>query len=170
MNDKFDELTKGLAQSVMRRRPLKKLRPTLACIALALLGPVMAHANDFKLGPLMSLSDSDVLHVCSEDFPGSSKIEAESCIGVNPKNPKNLVVCWIEGAFRANASAVSMDGGKHWESKLIPGLSLCTGGSFVGNPDPWLSFGPDGSLYFITLGNDSSAGRLAVLTCKSLDG
>src|SRR5206468_5331357 len=52
----------------------------------------------------------------------------------------------------------------------IPGLSRCTVGSFVGNPDSWLSFGPDGVLYFITGGNDSSAGRHGVLTSKSLDG
>ena len=38
MNDKFDELAKGLAQSVTRRWALKKFGGGLAAIALASLG------------------------------------------------------------------------------------------------------------------------------------
>ena len=38
MNDKFDELAKGLAQSVTRRAMLKKFGVGLAGIALAALG------------------------------------------------------------------------------------------------------------------------------------
>ncbi len=38
MNDKFDELTKGLAQSVTRRGALKKFGLGLAGVALASLG------------------------------------------------------------------------------------------------------------------------------------
>jgi len=38
MNDKFDELTKGLAQSVTRRGALKKFGVGVAGIALAALG------------------------------------------------------------------------------------------------------------------------------------
>src|SRR5881396_3815960 len=68
---------------------------------------------------------------------------------------------------RSLASWLTRRTRKTWWSA---GLSRCTGGSFVGNPDPWLSFGPDGVLYFITGGNDSSAGRHGVLTSKSLDG
>ena len=46
MNDRFDELTKGLAQSVTRRGALKKFGLGLAGIVLALLGWAnKAHAN-----------------------------------------------------------------------------------------------------------------------------
>ena len=38
MNDKFDELAKGLAQSVTRRVALKKFGVGLAGVALAMLG------------------------------------------------------------------------------------------------------------------------------------
>jgi len=38
MNDKFDELAKGLAQSVTRRGALKKFGVELGAVALALLG------------------------------------------------------------------------------------------------------------------------------------
>ena len=40
MNDKFDELTKGMAQSVTRRDALKKFGVGLAGVALACFGPV----------------------------------------------------------------------------------------------------------------------------------
>jgi hypothetical protein len=46
MNDKFDELTKSLAQSVTRRGALKKFGVGLAAIALAALGlPERASAD-----------------------------------------------------------------------------------------------------------------------------
>ncbi len=46
MNDQFDELTKGLAQSVTRRGALKKFGVGLAGLALASLGLVrQAHAQ-----------------------------------------------------------------------------------------------------------------------------
>jgi len=46
MNNKFDELTKGMAQSVTRRGALKKFGVGLAGLALALLGlETNAHAE-----------------------------------------------------------------------------------------------------------------------------
>ncbi len=46
MNEKFDELTKGLAQSITRRGALKKFGIGLAGIALTALGlPNKAQAN-----------------------------------------------------------------------------------------------------------------------------
>ncbi len=46
MNDKFDELAKGMAQSVTRRAALKKFGLALAGFALALLGMANnAHAT-----------------------------------------------------------------------------------------------------------------------------
>ena len=50
MNSKFDELAKGLAQSVTRRSALKKFGAGLAGIALASIGlanPVQAHPPPF---------------------------------------------------------------------------------------------------------------------------
>ena len=47
MNDKFDELAKGLAQSVPRRGALKKFGAGLAGIALTLVG----FATDAKADP-----------------------------------------------------------------------------------------------------------------------
>ena len=47
MNDKFDELAKGMAQSVTR---------ALLCLAMAAQLAVPAHADNFKVGPLIEVS------------------------------------------------------------------------------------------------------------------
>ena len=50
MNEKFDELAKGFAQSITRRGALKKFSVGLAGIALALLSRA-SHAQAAKPGP-----------------------------------------------------------------------------------------------------------------------
>ena len=102
MNDKFDELTKGLARFVTRCGALKKF--SLAGIALTSL--LAAHANDFRAGPISDLSDPDVFVEC-----GSNGAEKECSIAVNPTNSKNLVAAWIGGRFVGIGAAVSVDGG-----------------------------------------------------------
>ena len=55
MNNKFDELTKALAQSVTRRGALKKFGVGLAGMALACFGL----ANKAEAGPIPCQSDVD---------------------------------------------------------------------------------------------------------------
>ena len=83
MNDKFDEPATGLTQSV---------RLTSLYLAVAALIVVSARAIDFRLGPLIDLSDPDALAGC-----GSNGAEKETSIAANPVNPKNLVATWIGG-------------------------------------------------------------------------
>jgi len=166
MHYPFDEVRKSLA----RPGALERFSLSLASFAVVSLIGMSTHATEFKPGPLLLLSDSNSTAICPDEFPGSGRIEQESSIVVNPMNPKNIAVTWIQSGFRAIGSTVSFDGGKHWDRKLIPGLSRCSGGAFLGTADPWLSFGGGGALYFICLGTDNPAGRLAVLTSRSLDG
>src|SRR5438105_3181755 len=49
MNDKFDELAKGLAQSLTRRNALKKFGLALSGMVLALFGPSKAQASNHCL-------------------------------------------------------------------------------------------------------------------------
>ena len=55
MNDKFDELTKSLAQSVTRRQALKKFGVGLAGMALACFGL----ASNAEAAPKRCLSNAD---------------------------------------------------------------------------------------------------------------
>src|SRR6266511_3103526 len=157
MNDRFDELAMSMGQSV---------RLTFLCLAVTAQIAVSARANDFRPGRLIDLSDPDAFAAC-----GSNGAEKETSVAANPTNPKNLVATWIAGLFKGIGGAVSLDGGKRWQQVLIPGLSICSGGTqdFDNNADPWLSFAPNGDLYHLCLGGNSS-GRNVVLVSKSADG
>jgi hypothetical protein len=83
-----------------------------------------------------------------------------------------MVAVWIGGSFNGLGSAVSFDGGKHWQQVTIPGLSTCTGGTaeFDGNSDPWISFTVNGDVHLICGAFNRSSGRGAILATKSSDG
>src|SRR6266566_7510239 len=69
-----------------------------------------AGASPFKLGPLVDLSDPDVLAGC-----GSNGAEKETRLAVNPTNPKNVVATWWGGLAKGVVAAVSFDGGRQWQ-------------------------------------------------------
>jgi hypothetical protein len=70
-----------------------------------------------------------------------------------------LVFCfqqdrWSTGGSRTLGYASSLDGGSTWFVAAVPGITLYTGGEFQRATDPWLSFSPDGSVYFMSLALD----------------
>src|SRR5215467_9487092 len=170
MNDKFDELTKSLAQSVTRRAALKKFGVGLASMALACFS-LPSTAQVSHLGPLTELSQPSTLNGCTgTTLPGTwgPNDAAEPAIAVNPTQPNNIVVDWIFGPSGDVVSATSFDGGRSWQQVPLP-LTTCAGGPFVGAGDPWLAFGPDGAAYAINaMGYSLSAIFIGVN--KSTDG
>jgi hypothetical protein len=118
------------------------------------------------LGPLIDLSDPDVLAAC-----GSNGAEKESYIAVNPANPNNIVVTWFGGGALGTVTAVSLDGGSNWQQVIVPGATQCTGGSpeFQNVADPWLSFAPNGDLYHSSISFNIASGG-GVFVSKSVDG
>jgi hypothetical protein len=120
------------------------------------------------LGPLVDLSDPDVLAAC-----GSNGAEKESYIVVNPTNPKNIVATWFGGSALGTVAAVTVDGGSNWQQVIVPGATQCTGGTpeFSNVADPWLALAPNGNLYQSCLPyNINIAGGGGVLVSKSVDG
>ena len=179
MNDKFDQLTKGLAQSVKRRGALKKFgvglnpfRPALLCLSLA--GPVAlpAGAQPSQLGPLVELSRPNAVGTCDDGFrlPGTMTLDdaTEPSLAVNPVHPDNIVAAWIQGPIQNNIAAASFDGGTTWQQVPLP-FTLCSGGPYVATGDPWLSFAPNGDLYCLALVGPSLSSISTVVT-KSVDG
>lgn len=117
------------------------------------------------LGPIIDLSDPDVLAAC-----GSNGAEKESFIAVNPTNPNNIVATWWGGLAFGTVAAVTFDGGTNWQQVIVP-VTQCTGGGdlFQRVVDPWLAFAANGDLYHISLpGNVGVPNGISV--SKSLDG
>lgn len=172
MKNKFDELTRSLAQSVTRRAALKKFGGGLAGVALACLLGLCFRAPAATLGPLIELSRPSAVGACDDGFrlPGTMTVNdaAETMLVVNPVNSSNLVVVWIQGPIQNDIAAVSLDAGATWQQVPLP-FGLCSGGPYLGTGDPWLSFAPNGDLYCVVLaGGDPTAAY--TLICKSVDG
>jgi len=164
MNDKFDELAEGMAQSITR---------VLLCVAMAAQLAVHAHADNFKLGPLIQVSKNpDPLAGCDTGFRPVGNVnfndEIETRIAVDPTNPSHLVATWIGHGLQANFVGVSFDDGATWQETALPGLTTCTGGPFTLTVDPYLrSIAPNGDIY---LASAAVGGPSAILVNKSTDG
>jgi len=89
-------------------------------------------------------------------------------VAVNPVNPRNIVAAWIQGPFQNIISATSFDGGQTWQQVPMP-LTVCSGGSYLGAGDPWLSFAPNGDLHAIAI-PANTAKNLNIAVSKSIDG
>ncbi|MDQ6915135.1 MAG: glycoside hydrolase [Actinomycetota bacterium] len=115
--------------------------------------------------------------------------EGEPHLAVDPRDPEHLVATWQQDRFQvyggalSNLVAVSHDAGATWTPRTVARVSRCTGGADERTSDPWLAFGPDGSLLLasLTFNNDASgqlsevsgeelAGATALQTSRSADG
>jgi hypothetical protein len=126
---------------------MKILSSLLLAILILLARPVVSQ----ETGPLVELSRPNAVGSCdtgwSARFIASPPEDAhEPVVAVNPIHPNNVVAAWSQGAFQNIIGAFSFDGGQRWQQVPIP-LTVCSGGSFLGTWDPWLSFAPNGDLY-----------------------
>jgi BNR repeat-like domain len=103
--------------------------------------------------------------------------EGEPHIVVDPHDPSHLVATWqqdrfpVYGGALSNLVAVSHDGGASWSTRTVARVSRCTGGADERTSDPWLAFGPDGSLLLASLiFNNDASGQLSAVTGEELAG
>jgi hypothetical protein len=110
--------------------------------------------------------------------------EVEPSLAVNPADPRHLVAMWQQdrwsnGSARGLVSAVSRDGGLTWSTRPMAfsrcgGGTPANGGDFDRATDPWVSIGPDGAAWAMSLsttGGSFTAGSVnAMLVARSTDG
>ena len=151
-------------------------RWSLYLLAFALLPGLLARpAVSQEVRPLVELSRPSAIGSCDTGFhtfgnwPVWLVDEAgEPIVAVNPIHPNNIVTAWIQGPFQDIIAAVSFDGGQSWQQVPIP-LTVCSGGSFLGTGDPWLSFAPNGDLYVVA-GAGHTLADAGIAVIKSGDG
>ena len=103
--------------------------------------------------------------------------EVEPFVAVNPANPTNYIGVWqqdrwSDGGAHGLMSAASFDGGATWAPVPQP-FSACAGANALGYErasDPWVSFGPDGTAYSVSISFDHSRNNNAVGAAVSRDG
>jgi hypothetical protein len=142
---------------------------------LALVAVTALPAANLTLGPLVQVSGASPIAGCTLDdaagqtgtvFLGS---EVESWIDVNPTNLNNMIGVWQQdrwsnGGSRGLLAGVTTDGGTSWVTVSEFKTTLCTGGTSANGggyqraTDPWVSFGPNGTAYQLSLSfNDLEA-------------
>jgi len=117
----------------------------------------------------VSSTTVDPFGACTADYPELQpgtyypNSEVEPFLAVNPTNEQNIVGVWQQDRWsnaesRGNVVATSFDGGATWTTVTSTKTSLCTGGTEANGgamfraTNPWLTFGPDGTAYLISLG------------------
>ncbi len=118
------------------------------------------------LVPITGPSPFPGLDVCG-DFPSqlpgfNSRVfvggEVEPWVEFDPGDPTVAIATWqqdrwSDGGARGNYTARSEDGGKTWELVGLPNLSDCSepAGPYERASDPWVSIGPGGTAYQMSL-------------------
>jgi hypothetical protein len=174
----------------------KRIRASQIAVVLVVMiaaSTLTASASNFKAGNLVQVTGASPFATCTADAgqPGIVFLnsEVEPWVDVNPTNPKNIVGSvqqdrWDNGGARGLVAGVSFNGGKTWQTVVIPKITVCSGGTvanggdFKRATDPWLTFSPNGHLYQFSLvldiepppGSEGGFGKNAMLVSKSTDG
>jgi hypothetical protein len=110
---------------------------TLAAVATepALAGPLTVQTSDisfpspFTGGP------------CTEGNTGFDPgFSQETSVAVNPRNPRNILVAWIQDGRATDLVMASRDGGRSFSRILVPGLSAAPAVRSRSPATPGLSF------------------------------
>ena len=171
----------------MKRRILL---PTAVGALLLLLPVGVASAGPYATTVVSQASSTSPFASCDisgDIFPGEVNwlnSELEPWVAVNPTDPSNIIGVYQQdrytfGGARGLAASVSHDGGATW-NVTYPAFTACSGGTAANGgdyqraSDPWVTFSPDGTAYFISLSltfaGDVSQTGSAILVSKSTDG
>jgi hypothetical protein len=138
---------------------------TLAVAGVVAVAPP-GWAVPYDVTPPLEISLGNPLAACPPDPFGVNypDAEVEPWVDVNPTDSDNIVAIYQQdrydnGGAQGNVSSASFDGGLSWTTQVaVPADTRCTGGQFDRASDPWLSFGPDGTLHAMSLVTDAGPG------------
>ena len=123
------------------------------------------------------VSGASPFATCTIGGPGTNYVnaEVEPWVAVNPSNPKNVIGAWQQdrwsnGGAHGLVAGYSFDGGQTWKQTNLP-FSACAGGlGYERASDPWVSIGPDGTAYSVSISFNQSNNNNAVAAAVSRDG
>jgi hypothetical protein len=138
---------------------------------------VASVAGAVTVAPLTQVSGLSPFSACpggptagGTNYPNS---EIEPSVAVNPLNTSNIVGAfqqdrWSNGGAHGLVSGSSTDGGLSW-AESTAAFSACEGGSYDRASDPWVSIGPDGKAYWVSLSVSANELTSAVQASTSTD-
>jgi hypothetical protein len=126
---------------------------------------------------VVQVSGTDPYAGCTVGAPGFNyrSAEVEPFVAVNPTNHRNIIGVfqqdrWNNGGAHGLAAGVSFDGGSSWSTVALPFSTCAHGVPYERASDPWVSFGPDGTAYAVSISFDQTTARSDVAAATSSDG
>jgi len=149
-----------------------------ACAAALMLVATAAAAPPVVASGPSPFSGCTADNVAAQQAAGSilyMNAEPEMRSTINPTSPSNIVGAyqqdrWNDGGARGLVSSWTKNGGSTWHPVVIPGITKCSGGIYDRASDPWVSFGPTGNLYSLSLSFDAFDNHNAIVANKSTNG
>src|SRR4051812_44518531 len=151
----------------------------MIAVAMTALVPGTAANADPANSQLTTVSRGDPFAGCgigaadgSVLYPGA---EVEPSVATNRWRPSQVVGAWQQdrwsnGGARGLVAGYSTDGGRSFGEVAWP-VSRCAGGlNYERASDPWVSTGPDGTVYGSALSFDATTPRNAVVATTSYNG
>ncbi len=161
----------------MGRKKLVTFHTAFALATLLVFVPLGRAAT--TVGPLVLVSGPSPFASCTiGGVQGSVKnvnAEVEPYIAVNPAAMQNLIGAWqqdrwSDGGAHGLVAGFSFNGGATWGETPLP-FSACAGGlGYERASDPWVSIGPDGTAYAVSISFNASNHSNSVAAAVSRNG
>jgi hypothetical protein len=115
---------------------------------------------------------------CTIGGPGTNypNAEVEPFVAVNPHDTANVIGAWqqdrwADGGAHGLVAGFSSNGGASWGETTLPFDKCAPGGvAYERASDPWVSIGPDGTAYAVSISFDASDNNNAVAAATSSNG
>jgi len=159
---------------------MRTIRPVVAVGAAALLVLATPGPAGASTDRLVQVSRGDPFAGCtvgaapdSVVYPGA---EVEPSVATNRFLPFEVVGAWQQdrwndGGARGLVSAFSRDGGRTFQRSVWPVSRCAPGGlNYERASDPWVSIGPEGTVYGSALPFDANSPRNTIAALTSYDG
>ncbi len=136
----------------------------------------LLYASAASAAPVLASGPSPFAN-CTIGGPGTVYVnaEVEPWVAINPANPSNVIGAWQQdrwsnGGAHGLVAGYSFDGGHTWAQTNLP-FSACAGGlGYERASDPWVSIGPDGTAYAVSISFNHSNNSNSVAAAISKDG
>jgi hypothetical protein len=151
-----------------------------ATTTLLLMATGAAAGADVPGSGLTRVSQGDPYAACTAGATPASTLypgaEVEPSVAVDPSRPNRIVGAWQQdrwndGGSHGIVTTHSSDGGRTFTEVPLPVSSCAPGGlAYQRASDPWVSIGPDGTVYASALAFDATTPRNTVVATVSYDG
>ena len=152
----------------------------MALLAVLATGPIsFVYAASLKV---VLVSSPSPYASCSNDGQSGTNFvnaEVEPWVAANPANSRNIIGTWQQdrwsnGGAHGLVAGFSFNGGKTWGETTLP-FDACAPGTptalqYERASDPWVSIGPDGKAYAVSISFNNTNNNNAVGAATSTDG